>query len=308
LNDKPNLQELLEVQEHFGLPGPALVEKDWYVVKALAAIAALDIGEFRLVFGGGTSLSRAYKLTKRMSKDVDLKIVCDKTPSRGALRRLRGAITDALLGAGFVFDPEKEHHRVTMYEGRYTKYRLPYAAIAEGKGILRPDVQIETAVFPLWHHAVDKPVISFVAEAYGREPELPNIACSSLLEIAAEKLVALTWRAGSELAGLREQRDPSLVRHIYDLHMIREHVDAAAVATLAHEVMLADAKTRGDRFPAWQRDPLGETLRAIEGIPKDSVFVDGYANFQRDMVYGDKPDFASAMRTLNILAEHLMKV
>ena len=44
---------------------------------------------------------------------------------------------------------------------------------------------------------------------------------------------------------------PSLVRHIYDLHMIREHVDAAAVATLAHEVMLADAKTRGDKFPTW---------------------------------------------------------
>jgi hypothetical protein len=39
LSDKPILEELLEVQEHF-LPGPALVEKDWHVVRALAAIAA----------------------------------------------------------------------------------------------------------------------------------------------------------------------------------------------------------------------------------------------------------------------------
>jgi hypothetical protein len=31
---------LRSVQEHFGLPSPALVEKDFYVVKALAAIAA----------------------------------------------------------------------------------------------------------------------------------------------------------------------------------------------------------------------------------------------------------------------------
>ena len=76
----------------------------------------------------------------------------------------------------------------------------------------------------------------------------------------------------------------------------------------AHEVMLADAKTRGDKFPAWQKDPLGETLRAIEGIPKDKVFVDGYANFQRDMVYGDKPDFSTAMGTLNTLAGHLKKI
>jgi predicted nucleotidyltransferase component of viral defense system len=141
------------------------------------------------VFGGGTALSRAYKLTKRMSEDVDLKIVTE-TPSRGALRRLRSAITDALFGAGFVFDPEKEDYRITMYEGRYTKYQLPYKPIAEGKGILRPNVQIETAVFPLRRDAVDKPVISFIAEAYGREAELPKIACSSLLETAAVQLTA----------------------------------------------------------------------------------------------------------------------
>ena len=308
MNDKPSLEELLEVQEHFGLPGPALVEKDWHVVRALAAIAALDTGEFRLVFGGGTALSRAYRLTKRMSEDVDLKIVCDTNPSRGALRRLRADITDALLAAGFAFDPENKEHRVSMHKGHYTRYQLPYAAIAEGKGILRPNVRIETSVWPLRREALDMPVTSFVAEAYGREPELPKIPCSSVLETAAEKLVALTWRAGSELAGLREERDPTLVRHIYDIHAIREKYDASEVATLAHEVMLADAKTRGDKFPAWQKDPLGETLRAIEGIPKDKVFVDGYANFQRDMVYGDKPDFNTAMESLNTLRDHLGKL
>jgi hypothetical protein len=151
-------------------------------------------------------------------------------------------------------------------------------------------------------------VISFVAEAYGREPEVPQVACSSILETAAEKLVGLTWRAGSELAGLREARDPTLVRHIYDLHVIRESFDTAEAAALAHEVMKVDAETRGDKFPAWQKDPLGETLRAIEGIPKDQVFVDGYASFCRDMVYGDRPDFASAMQTLNALRDRLAKL
>jgi predicted nucleotidyltransferase component of viral defense system len=308
LSDNPTLEQLLEVQEHFGLPGPALVEKDWHVVKALAAIAAIDIGDFRLVFGGGTALSRAYKLTKRMSEDVDLKIVSDKVPTRGELRKLRQKITAALLGAGFVFDPQNKDHCVTMHEGRYTKYQLPYEALAKGKGILRPNVQIETSVWPLRRDVVDKPVISFIAEAYGRDPELPKIACSSVLETAAEKFVALTWRAGSEIAGVRKERDPTLVRHIYDLHMIRDQYDMKGAATLAHEVMLADAATRGDSFPAWKKDPPGETLRAVEGIPRDNVFVDGYATFLRDMVYGDKPDFTTAIGTLKTLADHLKKV
>ena len=74
MNDKPSLQDLLEVQRSFGLPSAALVEKDWYVVKALAAITAADTAPLRLVFGGGTALSRAHRLLRRMSEDIDLKI------------------------------------------------------------------------------------------------------------------------------------------------------------------------------------------------------------------------------------------
>src|ERR1700722_19249504 len=149
LNDKPTLQQLLEIQEHFGLPSTALVEKDWHVVKALAAIMTVDTKPFRLILGGGTALGRAYGLIKRMSEDIDLRIVGVDRPSRGQLRKLRKSITEALLKAGFEFDPEKPEHRKTMYEGRYTIYLIPYKATAEGTGALRPEIMIETAVFPL---------------------------------------------------------------------------------------------------------------------------------------------------------------
>jgi hypothetical protein len=100
LSDRSSLQDLLEVQKHFGLPSPALVEKDWYVVKALAALVAVDAAPFRLVFGGGTALSRAHRLIRRMSEDIDLKIISDTTVTRPALRHLRDIITKALLQAG----------------------------------------------------------------------------------------------------------------------------------------------------------------------------------------------------------------
>ena len=60
------------------------MEKDWYVVRALAAIVAADVAPLRLVFGGGTALSRANKLVQRMSEDIDLKIIADEEPKRRA--------------------------------------------------------------------------------------------------------------------------------------------------------------------------------------------------------------------------------
>ena len=173
MSDKPSLQDLLEVQQHFGLPSPALVEKDWHVVKALRAITAADTAPIRLVFGGGTALSRAHRLIRRMSEDIDLKIISDRPLTRPALRALRDTITNALLEAGFQFDPQNPEHRESGNASRYTRYRLPYASSAAGQGILRPEIQIETAVWPLRLPAIERPVISFVAEAFSHAPEVP---------------------------------------------------------------------------------------------------------------------------------------
>jgi hypothetical protein len=58
-----------EVQAFFRLPSIALVEKDLFVVRAIAALAAIDASPFQLVFGGGTALARAHKIVQRMSED-----------------------------------------------------------------------------------------------------------------------------------------------------------------------------------------------------------------------------------------------
>ena len=99
LSAEITLRDLLEVQAYFGLPSPALVEKDFHVVKALAAIAAVNTAPLGLVFGGGTALARAHRLIRRMSEDIDLKVIAEKEPSRGELRRLRELITAALRAA-----------------------------------------------------------------------------------------------------------------------------------------------------------------------------------------------------------------
>ena len=65
-------QAVLRATEHFRDRGlrPAIVEKDYYVTEALRIIAA-NLGE-KIVFKGGTSLSKGWNLIERFSEDVDL--------------------------------------------------------------------------------------------------------------------------------------------------------------------------------------------------------------------------------------------
>lgn len=298
----PSLQDLLDVQQHFGLPSPALVEKDIHVARALAAIAALDTGSLRLVFGGGTALGRAHRLIHRMSEDIDLKIVSDEPPARAALRQLRQAITDALLAAGFQFDPGNPEHLTARNESRYTIFRLPYKPTMEGQGVLRPSIQIETSVWPLRQPTIELPVRSFYAEAFQQPPEVSRISCVSIRETAAEKFVALTRRIAAERDLPVDQRDSTLARHIYDLHALRGHYDLDAVAAMIPAIMQTDAEAFGNQFSPYRDDPLRETLRAIATLEADANYAREYDRFQRLMVYGDSVDYGSGMETLRALA------
>lgn len=48
-----------------------VVEKDWWVVQILSVLFETELKD-HLVFKGGTSLSKAWKLIQRFSEDIDL--------------------------------------------------------------------------------------------------------------------------------------------------------------------------------------------------------------------------------------------
>lgn len=174
-----------------------------------------------------------------------------------------------------------------------------------GEGILRPEIQIEVAVWPLRCPSVVLPIHSFVAEAYGRPAELECMACVSVTQTAAEKFVALTRRASAEIANAAEQRDPTLVRHIYDLHAIRSHYNPIEVASLIGKIMHDDAREFGNQRPEYRDDPLAETCAAISAFTSDTSYAQNYERFQSYMVYGERIDFATCLPTLDELVRHL---
>ena len=65
-------QVVLQAAEYFRGRGlrPALIEKDYYVTEALRIIAA-TVGD-KVIFKGGTSLSKGWNLIQRFSEDVDI--------------------------------------------------------------------------------------------------------------------------------------------------------------------------------------------------------------------------------------------
>ncbi len=300
------MQELLEVQAHFDLPSPVLVEKDYFVTKALAAITSADTKPFRLVLSGGTSLCRAYKLIHRMSEDIDLKIVGIDEPRRPELRHLRNLITQALLDAGFVFDPTNKLHRESFNESRYTLFRLPYTHILQGDGVLRPEIKMEVSVWPLHYPSVALSLSSFVADAFGRNAEVVSIDCVSVTQTAAEKFVALTRRAAMEISNENTVRDLSLIRHIYDLHIIRSHYKMEEVAKVARIIMKQDAKIFGNQSSSYHDNPQSETRMAISAIETDPHYSKSFDVFQRYMVYGESIDYAVCLTTLKELSTYII--
>ena len=115
------------------------------------------------------------------------------------------------------------------------------ATAGQGRGCV-PTIKIELNYAPLRRPPLMLPVSSFVAEATQRQPEVAQLACVSIVETAAEKLVSLTRRTAMEMAGLSRDPDPALVRHIYDLHMMRDLIDPAEVAALARGIAESDAR------------------------------------------------------------------
>jgi len=72
LQEIEKMSVLNEIKAHTGFD-LYIIEKDWWVVQTLRLISQMDIAK-HLVFKGGTSLSKAWRLIDRFSEDIDLAI------------------------------------------------------------------------------------------------------------------------------------------------------------------------------------------------------------------------------------------
>jgi len=82
------------VASQLGYP-PAFVERDYWITEILRAISRpIDACGAAIIFKGGTSLSKGWKLLQRMSEDVDVIVAFDPPIGRSAIDRTLKAIVE----------------------------------------------------------------------------------------------------------------------------------------------------------------------------------------------------------------------
>ena len=131
-------QIILRTSEDTGIK-PAIIEKDYYVTLFLKAIVK-ELPD--IIFKGGTSLSKCYKLIDRFSEDIDLNIDTKSNPTEGQRRNLKKSIVSAIESFGFII-ANSDNIRSRR---SYNKYFVVYPSVF-GTENLKENLIIETSVY-----------------------------------------------------------------------------------------------------------------------------------------------------------------
>ena len=303
MNTPPDKKTIELIARELGTE-EAFVEKDWHGVQVIAAIAALTFEDYQLVFSGGTALSKAHNLIHRFSEDIDFRLhPVGHNPNKKALSRFKHRLIGALREVGFEIDDERI---VARSSNQYFMFYIRYDRQL-GHAALRPDIKVEVTLDSPKLPVVSLPVGSLVATLAGKDPEVASVTCLAYVENAADKLSAAIWRISARVRGT-EGDDVTLIRHLYDLALLKDSVISNAdFAALARTTIEADSeRTKNDAFAALSiAEKGGHLISILEG---DALYEAEYHKFVAGLSYAPKektPGFAQAIAALRELVAHV---
>lgn len=284
---------------------PSLVEKDWHAMRVVGAIVDQTYEGMRLVFSGGTSLSKGYGLIKRFSEDLDFKVILpDPEPKPSVRKQYRKELVERLRNAGpWTIDDDDITVRNS---GRFLKCLIGYSHIFPTPLALRPQIQLEVSFRHPALPVEERLLQSFVAQAGQREPEVPAISCVTPSETAAEKIAALTWRIPNRRRE-EEDDDPTVVRHLYDLFALEQHATENPVFPQLLARLVRDDASR-DRDGDDGRTPAERIAITLNILASDPEYQREYQLYVLSVSYaaeGDAPDFTATLETLKRLTANV---
>lgn len=312
-----------------GLP-EAIVEKDFWVCWVLKQLFSIEGFSGRLLFKGGTSLSKIFHAINRFSEDIDLAVdyvalgfAGERDPRQeGISKTKRAGILDSMMaecqryiGGEFLTVLRARFHEIlgagdtwSLYVSEQDPYvvRFRYpSASSQNLPYVFPQVVLE-----LGTHAEFVPhdrfaIRSFVAEEF---PDLVEEGDAAVRALLAKRTF---WEKATilhaEFYRLPDKPMPDRYsRHYYDVAMMAQGpLRAEALADLP---LLAQVVKHKETFypSAWARYDLARpgSLRLVPAKDRVAALERDYGNMGV-MIFGEPPVFGTIMETLTLLEKEV---
>jgi hypothetical protein len=324
LSEHRKLEIFNQVSTQTGLP-PAAIEKDWWVTLVLKAIFSLPFSKY-IVFKGGTSLSKGWKLIERFSEDIDLAVnpaffgfKGDLT--KGEVRRLRKKSCE-VLSTEFPGKLESLINKIGIskfdlsvkdFDASDTdpiEVQLHYSSITEKSDYLNPWVIIEVGSRSLIEPFEKRPIRSLVGEIFTEQefadsPEmLPTVLPKRTFLEKAFLLHEEYKRLPEKIKSERKSR------HLYDLEKIMD-TEHGKEALKDIKLYNSIVKHREKFAHLSGVDYASHGPEKIDFIPPEEVIGEwesDYKVMQENMIYGESLAFPNLIKRLVILRDRFREI
>lgn len=272
---------------------PAIIEKDYYVTMFLEALSKRVPN---LLFKGGTSLSKCYKIINRFSEDIDLTLDAENQ-TQGKKRNLKHEIIDVCneLGLELINEADIRSRR------DYNRYEIKYPIRFEGAGIKQyllvetvfmvksyPD-EIKTAtsmIYDFWKEIGDEAAI----EEYEMNPF--EIRVQSLDRTLVDKVFAICDYAVSN-------NTTGYSRHIYDLRRLLSIVALDDKLKALVKEVRADRKTHERCYTAQDQYDIPSILKKIID---EKIYYKDYEKITKKVLF-DGTSYETSITALQTIIE-----
>jgi len=267
-------QAIIAAQRHFARPGltEQLIEKDYYVTEALRIVASYLPG--KILFKGGTSLSKGWDLIQRFSEDLDLfvnPIAYDPALGRNGIDRELKKLRDAVAAhGGLTLRPEESQTVGGFGRSDRFEYPLRFSGIAAVAPRVLLEVGTSSGTEPTETRSITSYVSAFLRETRATLEAVDEIPFDMPLlhfrRTFVEKMFAI--HAKVEMFKESGQAIGSYARHYYDLACL---VTRPEVIAMLHSAEYDTIKADYERislaaFPRGYRRPADMSFANSEAL------------------------------------------
>jgi len=314
LSDNDKLICFKAITDKHDLKMPA-VEKDWWVTHTLAIIFSMDYSK-SLIFKGGTSLSKAWKIIERFSEDIDLALDREFLGFAGELSKTQ---ISTLRYASYKFLTEEftpklqQRYNELGFSDVLVKYRevvnhdqdpliieIYYPKLTEKDIYLRPGVLVEIGSRSLKEPFSPCTFKTLVAENYSNKSFADNEIIIPTVNVERTFLEKIFLLHEEYQRPTEKRRVARLSRHLYDIEKISQtpYFQKALSDRNLYKTIVAHR----DKFSHLGGvDYAKHEPQFINIIPPESVlslWEKDYVEMSESMIYGEKLSFKALIDNL----------